>query len=73
MTRLAVKMLAALSLSAVLLQPFAAYGAVRVVDDEVIFTLAAPGANEVFLVGDFNNWNPYSHPHRKTSHLPCVS
>lgn len=22
----------------------------------------APGAEELFLVGDFNNWNPYSHP-----------
>ncbi len=31
---------------------------VRVVDDEVVFTLRAPEANRVFLVGDFNNWNP---------------
>lgn len=31
--------------------------AVTVEDDEVIFTLRAPEANEVFLVGDFNNWN----------------
>jgi hypothetical protein len=32
--------------------------AVRIVDDEVIFTIDAPGAKNVFLVGDFNNWNP---------------
>ncbi len=32
--------------------------AVRIVDDEVIFTLDAPQAKNVFLVGDFNNWNP---------------
>jgi len=31
---------------------------VRVEDDEVVFTLRAPGASRVFLVGDFNNWNP---------------
>jgi hypothetical protein len=31
---------------------------VRVVDDEVFFTLVAPGAQNVYLVGDFNNWNP---------------
>jgi hypothetical protein len=30
---------------------------IRVVDDEVYFTLVAPGAKQVFLVGDFNNWN----------------
>jgi hypothetical protein len=35
-----------------------ARGAIRVVEDEVYFTLVAPGAKEVFLVGDFNNWNP---------------
>jgi hypothetical protein len=37
---------------------YPASAAVRVVDDEVFFTLTAPGAREVFLVGDFNNWNP---------------
>jgi hypothetical protein len=30
---------------------------IRVVDDEVYFTLKAPGAKEVYIVGDFNNWN----------------
>jgi hypothetical protein len=32
--------------------------AVRIDDAEVIFTIDAPGAKSVFLVGDFNNWNP---------------
>jgi len=31
---------------------------IRVEDDEVVFTLRAPGATRVFLVGEFNNWNP---------------
>ena len=30
---------------------------IRVVEDEVYFTLKAPGAKQVYLVGDFNNWN----------------
>lgn len=39
---------------------------VRVVEDEVIFTLRAPGAQEVYLVGDFNNWNPTVEPMEKS-------
>jgi hypothetical protein len=35
-----------------------ARAAVRVEMDEVVFTLRAPGAREVYLVGDFNQWNP---------------
>jgi hypothetical protein len=35
-----------------------ARAAVRVEQDEVIFTVRAPGAREVHLVGDFNQWNP---------------
>ena len=31
-------------------------------DDEVIFVLDAPGAGNVFLVGDFNNWSPRIDP-----------
>lgn len=34
------------------------FAAVAIVEDEVVFSIAAPGANEVYLVGDFNNWNP---------------
>jgi hypothetical protein len=34
-----------------------AVAGIRVVEDEVYFTIRAPGATEVFLVGDFNNWN----------------
>ena len=33
------------------------HAAVRVEEDEVFFTLVFPGAREVYLVGDFNNWN----------------
>jgi 1,4-alpha-glucan branching enzyme len=29
------------------------------------FTLDAPGAKEVMLVGDFNKWNKKAHPMRK--------
>lgn len=39
-----------------------ARAAVRVEADEVIFTLKAPAAKEVFLVGDFNSWNPTVEP-----------
>jgi hypothetical protein len=39
-----------------------ARGAVRVDADEVIFTLRAPSAREVYLVGDFNQWNPTVEP-----------
>lgn len=35
---------------------------VEVVEDEVVFTLHAPKAKNVFLVGDFNNWNPTVEP-----------
>ncbi len=36
----------------------AARGEVRIVEGEVIFSIRAPEAKDVFLVGDFNNWNP---------------
>ncbi len=39
-----------------------ARAAVRVEADEVIFTLDAPDAREVFLVGDFNRWNATVEP-----------
>ena len=38
--------------------PSIAFGALEVVDDEIIFTIDAPGASSVYLAGDFNNWNP---------------
>ncbi len=31
----------------------------------VNFVCRAPGAKQVFLSGDFNNWNPASHPMRQ--------
>lgn len=30
-----------------------------------VFTIDAPGAKEVFLLGDFNGWNPLKHPMKK--------
>jgi 1,4-alpha-glucan branching enzyme len=31
----------------------------------VNFVCRAPGAKAVFLIGDFNQWNPASHPMRR--------
>ena len=31
----------------------------------VIFSLESPDANEVILMGDFNQWNPKAHPMKK--------
>jgi len=31
---------------------------VRVEDEEIVFNLTAPGAERVYVVGDFNGWNP---------------
>ena len=42
--------------------PAPAPGAVRVDQDEVIFSLRAPDASTVYLVGDFNLWNPTVEP-----------
>lgn len=48
------------ALAALSLAPSAgpASAGVRVEEDEVIFTVRADGAQLVYLVGDFNNWNP---------------
>ena len=40
----------------------AVFAAVRVDGDEVIFSLRVPDAHEVYLVGDFNQWNPTVEP-----------
>jgi hypothetical protein len=48
--------------AAVVLLAGDALGAVRVERDEVIFTLEAPSAREVYLVGDFNQWNATVEP-----------
>ena len=39
-----------------------ARAAVRVEADEVIFSVRAPETSEVYLVGDFNRWNPTVEP-----------
>lgn len=33
-------------------------GSVHVEDEEVVFLLKAPGAERIYVVGDFNGWNP---------------
>jgi hypothetical protein len=35
-----------------------AEGSVHVEDEEVVFLLRSPGAERVYIVGDFNGWNP---------------
>jgi hypothetical protein len=40
----------------------AVFAAVHVETDEVVFTLKAPEAKEVFIIGDFNQWNPTVEP-----------
>lgn len=32
---------------------------------KVRFTVTAPGMEQIFLAGDFNNWNATSHPMKK--------
>lgn len=50
------------TLSAVLLLllliPLSAQTTVEVDEEEIIFRLSHPGGKKVFLVGDFNGWNP---------------
>ena len=33
-------------------------GSVHVEDEEIVFLLGSPGADRVYVVGDFNGWNP---------------
>jgi 1,4-alpha-glucan branching enzyme len=40
---------------------------VPVGDNRYLFYLEAPAAENVFIVGDFNGWNPYSHPMKMNS------
>jgi hypothetical protein len=35
-----------------------AEGSVHVEDEEIVFLLRSPGAERVYVVGDFNGWNP---------------
>ncbi|XP_048350021.1 1,4-alpha-glucan-branching enzyme [Sphaerodactylus townsendi] len=41
------------------------FGVHRFVDGGLLCKEWAPGAEAVFLTGDFNNWNPFSHPYKK--------
>jgi len=36
-------------------------------NQKVIFSVEAPQAKEVFLAGDFSNWNPKAHPMKKNA------
>ena len=38
---------------------------VHVKSNSYLFYYRDEGAKNVYMVGDFNNWNPYSHPFRK--------
>ncbi len=46
---------------------------VRLIEDEVIFTVYAPDAKRVFLVGNFNNWNPTMEPMAREGDLFTAS
>uniref|UniRef100_A0A8C8RCE2 1,4-alpha-glucan-branching enzyme n=1 Tax=Pelusios castaneus TaxID=367368 RepID=A0A8C8RCE2_9SAUR len=41
------------------------FGINRLVDGGLYCKEWAPGAEAVFLTGDFNGWNPFSHPYKK--------
>lgn len=47
-----------MALLVALLTPRAARGSVAVDEEEVVFRLSVPAGRRVFLVGDFNGWNP---------------
>uniref|UniRef100_A0A2D4H771 1,4-alpha-glucan branching enzyme n=1 Tax=Micrurus lemniscatus lemniscatus TaxID=129467 RepID=A0A2D4H771_MICLE len=41
------------------------FGINRLTDGGLYCKEWAPGAEAIFLTGDFNNWNPFSHPYKK--------
>jgi 1,4-alpha-glucan branching enzyme len=38
---------------------------IHIAGSRYIFYLVEPNARSVYLIGDFNNWNPYSHPMKR--------
>ncbi|XP_061104606.1 1,4-alpha-glucan-branching enzyme-like [Conger conger] len=44
------------------------YGVRRLPNNGLSFKEWAPGAEALFLTGDFNNWDPTSHPYTKKEH-----
>jgi Glycogen recognition site of AMP-activated protein kinase len=58
----AFRIVAPIVVMASMLSATASRAAVRVDQDEVIFSFRAPAATGVFLVGDFNQWNPTVEP-----------
>jgi 1,4-alpha-glucan branching enzyme len=37
----------------------------KIKNQKITFSIEAPQAKEVYLVGDFNNWDPVTHPMKK--------
>lgn len=54
------RILTSISIIGLCLIVFAGFaeGRIRIEDEEIIFGLTAPGAERVYVVGDFNGWNP---------------
>ncbi|KAI4590108.1 hypothetical protein MJG53_001157, partial [Ovis ammon polii x Ovis aries] len=44
---------------------YESFGVHRCADGGLYCKEWAPGAEGVFLTGDFNDWNPFSHPYKK--------
>ncbi|ERE74719.1 1,4-alpha-glucan-branching enzyme [Cricetulus griseus] len=44
---------------------YESFGIHRCADGSIYCKEWAPGAEAVFLTGDFNGWNPFSHPYKK--------
>ncbi|XP_030051980.1 1,4-alpha-glucan-branching enzyme [Microcaecilia unicolor] len=47
---------------------YESFGVNRQADGGLYCREWAPGAEAVFLAGDFNGWNPFSHPYKKMSY-----
>jgi Glycogen recognition site of AMP-activated protein kinase len=52
------RLLAVVCVALVVVTARPSHAGIRIEQDELVFTLHAPGAQEVYLVGDFNLWNP---------------
>ncbi|XP_051535388.1 1,4-alpha-glucan-branching enzyme-like isoform X2 [Myxocyprinus asiaticus] len=44
---------------------YESYGVQRMTDNSLVFKEWAPAAEALFLTGDFNGWNKFSHPYTK--------
>ena len=41
--------------------------------EKVVFAIEAADAKEVYLLGDFNDWNPKKHPMKREGHNKWVA